>query len=212
MTTRLSRRPLAVLIALALWTIAAARPASAGVQFYDNLADFQAATSTILEVTFEGLPSGPIASPLQLGHIVFTGAALRIDTPGLDPALGFPDPPLLSNGLAGVGTDEMWLTFNTGRNPNGVYALGFDFTNNDNFEHVIEVYAYDGSPIGGHGIQQIPHTRGFVGFRSPIPVGWVHWVPTGGEVQDVAIDNVRTDALPTPAKASTWGAVRALYH
>ena len=186
---RTDRRMLSVAACVVL-----ASAARAQVTSYTNLAAFQsAAPSTVLRATFESFPIGQV-NDIAEGGLSFSnngGGPLYI----LDPGLGGTSPAPLSKILTGNGNERFDITFG-GTNP---FAVGFDTYTNFSLPPEISVFDGSNTLIGSFTLAQGPNTFGFFGVTSTTPIGRVLWSATNGNLDNTAIDNVRTGSVASSA-------------
>ncbi|MDB5337605.1 MAG: hypothetical protein JWN70_3224 [Planctomycetaceae bacterium] len=168
--------------------------ASTRVQFFSDLGEFQAASTTSVVETFDAFtPTGTsLFSPQTFGDITITPLGgspapnLFIFPPGLGNGSDF-GVPLTSNVLTANGNEDFELTFATPPT-----TVGFDtITNFSTTKPVIHVYDTNGLLMGTYSLAQAPDSAGFVGIISNVPIGQIRWTAFQGEMQDTAIDNIR---------------------
>jgi len=161
--------------------------AHAQVQFYNSLSGFQsAAPAATVKATFESYSLGQI-NDFSEGGLSFAnngGGPLYI----LTPASGGTTPNPVSNILTANDNERFDITFSSA-NPT---AVGFDTYTNNFSAPVVNVYDISNALLGSYTLTQGASTLGYFGVTSPVPIGRVLWIATGGQAQNTAIDNVRT--------------------
>jgi hypothetical protein len=185
------------LLAAVLVLAPSAPPAIADVTFFDDLADFQAVSTTSVAATFETVTPTetpifiPPSPPITLGGVTFTphntGTAfapnLFIATPStltdfsVDPA---------SDVLTMSGNENFEIDFSSAPT-----AVGFETYLNPYDPPVVKVYDTTGNLLATHALTQAAATRGFLGITSTVAIGTVSWKADDGDDVNTAIDNVR---------------------
>ncbi len=135
-------------------------PCPAGVVFYDNLAAFQANSTTSVAVTFEGFAPAdvPVFAPISLGGVTFTPISstprppnLFVRTPGGGQGV-FAVPPS-SNVLSSRGNEHFALDFST-----APFAVGFDTYTNTFAAPTVSVFDTAGNLLAAQALAQAPGT------------------------------------------------------
>lgn len=165
--------------------------------FYDNLASFQAASSTNVAVTFEGFAPAdqnigiPPNPPITLGGVSFTPLAPAPNLVVATPGAVYPfTVPRSSNVLTVSGNENIDMDFAAPPT-----AVGFDTYLNPYDPPVVAVYDTNGNLIATHTLTQAASTVGFIGITSSVPIGKVNWLADRGGLVNTAVDNVRVGTI-----------------
>jgi len=196
---------ISLLIAIATPLLGQAQPQ---VTPYNDLAAFQAASTTTIQATFDSLPPATgIPSPLIQGSVVLNvlpGARpFQVEPPGDDLVSLAPH---TSNVLVQNGNEDFDMTF-SGLPPT---AVGFDTYTNAFGPPIVTVFDTNTILIGTFALVQPPQTLGFFGVTSSVPIGRIHWLADRGGLLDTGIDTIRVGtssslSAPTKLKATQLG-------
>ena len=204
----ISRCTAAVVDTAALTLSFFAFPAHAGTFSYDSLSAFQAASSTMVQATFEGFTPVDtlIFAPIVEGTVTFTPGPT--DYPNIPPNLVVASPsgspstyfgePLTSNVLTVDGNENIDMTFST-----PTTAVGWDSYTNKFADPTVSVYNTNNVLLAAFTLTQAPDTEGFFGVISTVPIGRINWLGVNGGIVNTGIDNIRTNSAPVPEFSTT---------
>jgi hypothetical protein len=194
---------LASVLGLASWS----GPASAVVEFYADQAEFDAAATTTLKVTFDEPAWDPFVGKTVESTFTLNGVTF-------DPFPGdwhnFSIAPASqdnfccardSNVITESGNESIDLIFLRSTN-----AAGFDYCSNDG-EPVVITATLSDDTVHMWTSPQPPCTYGFVGVASDVPIARINWTADLGETINTGIDNVISDAVLCPADVNADGVV-----
>ena len=185
--------------ALALVSLAGGS-AHAQVAFFDNQAAFQAASTTSLQATFEGINhEGGISDPYTEGSVTFSEPSNLYNVrPGGPAAVNDFDAPVTSNMLTVGGNEGITMTF---AGPASI-AVGFTGLTHRFDTPVVTVFDIASALTGTYVVTQAPGTVGFVAITSTVGIGSVRWLADRGSIKDTAIDKVYVGASAVPEPAT----------
>lgn len=178
---------------LAVVCLAVAWPGSAQVNSYNDLSTFTMASTTEIKATFASFAEGSQPSPFTDGGVIFsispgsTGDLAIVVPSDPNPEM---NPHPVSNVLAQNGNENFDITF-AGPPPT---AVGFDTYTNRFAPPIVSVFDTKDVQVGTFVLSQAPNTLGFFGVTSNVPIGRIHWLANGGEIENTAIANVRIGA------------------
>ena len=201
------KRAAYLLAFLGCFSVGGTNPAAAATISYDSLAAFQAATSSTLQSTFESFSEGIKPSPIVDNGITFASGAVGADflytaRPG-GPADDFFNPHLSSTVLTADGNENFDITF--GSLAPG--AVGFNMYTNQFAPPVVTVFNTSDTLIGTFTLTQAPNTFGFFGVSSDQTIGRIHFLASGGGVQNTGVDDFRVgNFVPEPGTITLFGA------
>ena len=204
MKTHLSTRTSRACVVVSLTLCSAA--SQAAVTTYTSFDSYNAAATTNLIATFDGLPSGSIGQSLDTDGITIVslvGGGSQHDV-YIAPA---------NSSFFGVNNSSDVLTANGDENfrfqltAGGTFtAIGFDFYSNPYNAPIFAFYDSSSSLIATVTVPQTPSSLGFIGFTSTTPISFMTSTTDRGWSIDNGFDNLRVgvSAVPEPASIGLW--------
>jgi hypothetical protein len=196
-------------LATAALGLLAVSPCAATVTVYTSQSAFTAATAVSNIATFDGVPTGRLASLVYAqSGIQFTSIAGSnpIHTLYIVPAgsnLVTPRP--TSSVLSGDGDENFDIRLTSG---SAFGSIGFDIYSNAYGPRTVSLYDIMGGLIGTYTATQATNSLGFFGLISTTAIGHVTTIVDRGANQNTAIDNVQIGAfaaeLGAVPESSTW--------